>query len=71
MNKIKSKADVVIIGGGINGCSLAYQLEKKGKSVVLCEKSFLCSAIVYIIISLLTYERMTITIIKIVMIICR
>ena len=43
MNKIESKADVVIIGGGINGCSLAYQLAKKGKKVVLCERSYLCS----------------------------
>jgi sarcosine oxidase subunit beta len=43
MNKIEKKADVVIIGGGVNGCSLAYQLAKKGKKVVLCEKSYLCS----------------------------
>lgn len=43
MNKIESKADVVIIGGGINGCSLAYQLAKKGKKVVLFERSYLCS----------------------------
>ena len=42
MNKIEPKADVVIIGGGINGCSLAYQLAKKEKKVVLCEKSYLC-----------------------------
>ena len=43
MNKIESKADVVIIGGGVNGCSLAYQLAKKDKKVVLCERSYLCS----------------------------
>jgi len=43
MNKIEPKADVVIIGGGVNGCSLAYQLAKKGKKVVLVEKSYLCS----------------------------
>jgi sarcosine oxidase subunit beta len=43
MNKIEPKADVVIIGGGINGCSLAYQLAKKDKRVVLCERSYLCS----------------------------
>jgi sarcosine oxidase subunit beta len=43
MNKIEKKADVVIIGGGVNGCSLAYQLVKKNKKVVLLEKSFLCS----------------------------
>jgi sarcosine oxidase subunit beta len=43
MNKIEPKADVVIIGGGVNGCSLAYQLAKKGKKVVLVEKNYLCS----------------------------
>ena len=43
MKKIESKSDVVIIGGGVNGCSLAYQLAKKDKKVVLLEKSFLCS----------------------------
>ena len=43
MNKIDQKADIVIIGGGVNGCSLAYQLAKKNKKVVLLEKSYLCS----------------------------
>jgi sarcosine oxidase subunit beta len=43
MKEIESKADVVIIGGGVNGCSLAYQLAKRGKSVILCERSYLCS----------------------------
>jgi len=43
MNKIESKSDVVIIGGGVNGCSLAYQIAKKDKKVVLFEKSYLCS----------------------------
>ena len=43
MKEIDKKADVVIIGGGVNGCSLAYQLAKKGKKVVLCERSYLCS----------------------------
>ena len=40
---MKSKADVVIIGGGINGCSLAYCLAKKGLDVVLVEKKYLSS----------------------------
>jgi sarcosine oxidase subunit beta len=40
---MKSKADVVIIGGGVNGCSLAYRLAKKGFEVVLVEKKYLSS----------------------------
>ncbi|MEL7622921.1 MAG: FAD-binding oxidoreductase [Clostridiales bacterium] len=31
-------ADVAIVGGGVNGCSIAYRLAKAGKKVVLCEK---------------------------------
>ena len=38
---MKSKADVVIIGGGVNGCSLAYNLAKKGFTVVAVEKKYL------------------------------
>ncbi|MEF8848673.1 MAG: FAD-binding oxidoreductase [Candidatus Thermoplasmatota archaeon] len=41
--KKKKKTDVVIIGGGINGCSLAYNLSKKGLDVTLFEKSYLSS----------------------------
>ena len=40
---MKSKADVVIIGGGVNGCSLAYRLAKKGLDVVVVEKGYLSS----------------------------
>ena len=37
-------ADVVIIGGGVIGCSIAYHLTKKGvHDVVLCEKHELAS----------------------------
>ena len=40
---MKNNADVVIIGGGVSGCSLAYQLAKKGKEVVVVEKKYLSS----------------------------
>ena len=43
MRTMKSKADVVIIGGGVNGCSLAYRLVKKGWDVVVVEKKYLSS----------------------------
>jgi sarcosine oxidase subunit beta len=32
------EADVVIMGGGITGCSLAYRLAEKGKHVILLDK---------------------------------
>jgi len=40
---MKNKADVVIIGGGVNGCSLAYGLTRKGLDVVVVEKKYLAS----------------------------
>jgi len=40
---MKNKAEVVIIGGGVNGCSLAYRLAKKGLDVVVLEKNYLSS----------------------------
>lgn len=41
MNKT---ADVVIIGGGISGCAIAYNLAKKGvKNIVVIEKGYLSS----------------------------
>ncbi|SCG83377.1 FAD dependent oxidoreductase [Proteiniborus sp. DW1] len=37
-------ADVIIIGGGVTGCSIAYNLAKKGiRDVVVLEKKFLAS----------------------------
>jgi len=35
---MKTNADVIIIGGGIIGCSTAYYLAKKGKTVIVLEK---------------------------------
>ncbi len=40
---MKKKTYVVIIGGGINGCGLAYNLAKKGVDVTLFEKNYLSS----------------------------
>jgi len=40
---MKNKAEVVIIGGGINGCSLGYNLAKKKVNVVVVEKKYLSS----------------------------
>ncbi len=35
------EAAAVVIGGGIMGCSTAYELTKKGQSVILLEKGFI------------------------------
>lgn len=44
MIRLKNRASVVVIGGGVVGCSIAYNLVKKGiTNVVLIEKSFLSS----------------------------
>jgi sarcosine oxidase subunit beta len=41
---MKNSAEVVIIGGGISGCSIAYNLAKQGmKNVVVIEKNYICS----------------------------
>jgi len=41
---MKKSADVVIIGGGISGCSIAYNLAKQGmKNIVVIEKNYICS----------------------------
>ena len=44
MVEMKNKADIVIIGGGIIGCAVAFNLAKKGmKDIVVLEKGFLAS----------------------------
>ena len=40
---LPAEADVVVIGGGVAGCSAAYQLSKRGKKVVLVEMRGICS----------------------------
>lgn len=40
---MKNKADVVIIGGGVNGCGLAYTLAKRGINVAVFERDYLSS----------------------------
>ncbi len=41
---MRTNADIVIIGGGITGCSIAYNLAKKGvTNIVVLEKRYICS----------------------------
>jgi sarcosine oxidase, subunit beta len=41
---MKSKADIVIVGGGVIGCSIAYYLAKNGyQNIIVLEKNFLTS----------------------------
>jgi sarcosine oxidase subunit beta len=41
---MKTKANILIIGGGINGTGMAYSLAKRGiEDIVLCEKGYLGS----------------------------
>ena len=37
------KTDVAVIGGGINGCAIAYNLAKRGIDTVLLERNYLAS----------------------------
>lgn len=43
MSELPRSAEVVVIGGGIIGCSIAYYLTKAGVNVVVVEKSWLGS----------------------------
>ena len=40
---LPSRCDVLVVGGGINGCGIARDLAGRGVSVVLCEKDDLAS----------------------------
>ncbi|MCA9961557.1 MAG: FAD-binding oxidoreductase, partial [Anaerolineales bacterium] len=40
---MNEKADVIIIGGGIHGASLAFHLAQRGIRPLLLEKSFIAS----------------------------
>jgi glycine/D-amino acid oxidase-like deaminating enzyme len=43
-NKLPTQSQVVVIGGGVVGCSIAYHLTKLGwKDVVLLERKSLTS----------------------------
>ncbi|MBI2846270.1 MAG: FAD-binding oxidoreductase [Chloroflexi bacterium] len=40
---MEKEADVVVIGGGISGCAIAYNLAKRGSKVILLEKGEIAS----------------------------
>lgn len=60
MNDIPTKARVVIIGGGVIGCSVAYHLAKKGwKDIVLLERKQLTSGTTWHAAGLIAQLRAT------------
>jgi len=40
---MESRTDVVIVGGGVNGCAIAYYLSKLGVNVSVIERNYLGS----------------------------
>jgi len=38
-----SKPDVIVVGGGLSGCSIAYRVAQAGKKVTLFEQRGICS----------------------------
>ncbi|MBT4778616.1 MAG: FAD-binding oxidoreductase, partial [Rhodobacteraceae bacterium] len=60
MEKIPEKARVVIIGGGVIGCSVAYHLAKLGwKDIVLLERKRLTSGTTWHAAGLIAQLRAT------------
>ena len=60
MEKIPEKAKVVIIGGGVIGCSVAYHLAKLGwKDIVLLERKRLTSGTTWHAAGLIAQLRAT------------
>jgi glycine/D-amino acid oxidase-like deaminating enzyme len=43
MGAAASRADVIVVGGGLNGCSIAYRLAEAGRKVVLLEQRGIAS----------------------------
>jgi len=41
--QVPREAEVVVVGAGINGCSIAYQLARRGKRVVVVDRRGICS----------------------------
>ena len=58
MKKLPSSAKVVVIGGGVVGCSCAYHLAKFGwKDVILVERDkFMTKGICYSFMSYISFE---------------
>ena len=40
---MSTSADVIVVGGGINGASIAFNLAKAGLKVTLIEKDFIAA----------------------------